>query len=132
VSIVPLIESGPVVMAHALAALAALGLGLVQLAQSKGGPRHRVIGYAWSGLMIGVALTSFWIHDLRVIGPFSPIHILSVGTLVGLALALLAARRGNIRAHRHGMLWLFFAALIGAGAFTLLPGRVMHLVVFGQ
>ncbi|MGG7644762.1 DUF2306 domain-containing protein [Rhodovulum sp. YNF3179] len=131
-SIVPLIESGPVVMAHALAALAALGLGLVQLAQSKGGPRHCVIGYAWSGLMIGVALTSFWIHDLRVIGPFSPIHILSVGTLVGLALALLAARRGNIRAHRHGMLWLFFAALIGAGAFTLLPGRVMHLIVFGQ
>ena len=128
----PLIESGPFVLAHAVAALAALGLGLLQLALSKGTARHRVIGYAWSVLLIGVALTSFWIHELRVIGPFSPIHLLSVGTLVGLALALLAARRGNIRAHRHGMLWLFFAALVGTGAFTLLPGRVMHLVVFGQ
>jgi len=27
---------------------------------------------------------------------------------------------------------IFFGALIVAGLFTLLPGRIMHAVVFGQ
>jgi uncharacterized membrane protein len=30
------------------------------------------------------------------------------------------------------MISLYFFALIGAGIFTLLPGRIMHEVVFGQ
>jgi len=132
VTLVPLIESGPIVLAHAAAAILALGLGIVQLALPKGGPRHRALGHVWVALMGGVAASSFWIHDLRMVGPFSPIHLLSAGTLAALVVALRAARRGNYRDHRHAMLWLFFAALIGAGAFTLLPGRDMHLVLFGQ
>lgn len=30
------------------------------------------------------------------------------------------------------MIKLYVFALIGAGIFTLLPGRIMHAVVFGQ
>ncbi len=44
---------------------------------------------------------------------------------------VLAARRGNIRRHGSAMASLFVGALVVAGAFTLLPGRIMHRVVFG-
>lgn len=117
---------------HAFAAIAALVLGILQLALSKGTTLHRAVGYVWIFLLGAVALTSFWINDLRLIGPFSPIHLLSIYTLVNLVFALHAARRGNIKAHAAAMRSLVFLALIGAGAFTLMPGRIMHQVVFGQ
>lgn len=78
-----------------------------------------------------VALSSFWIHDIRQIGPFSFIHALSVIVLINLYFGIRAIRLGDIAAHRSSMRWLFYAALIGAGAFTLMPGRDMHLVLFG-
>jgi uncharacterized membrane protein len=40
-------------------------------------------------------------------------------------------RKGNLKGHGITMASLFVFALIGAGAFTLLPGRMMHTVVFG-
>lgn len=131
-SFAPLFASGPLVTAHAFAALAALFLGMTQLIFQKGGHRHKTIGYVWCALMVLVAVSSFGIHDIRLFGPFSPIHLLSIVTLVALASAIFAARRGDIKSHRIAMRWLFFAALIGAGIFTLLPGRDMYLVVFGQ
>jgi uncharacterized membrane protein len=33
--------------------------------------------------------------------------------------------------HRRAMISLFLGALVIAGAFTLVPGRIMHQVVFG-
>jgi uncharacterized membrane protein len=34
--------------------------------------------------------------------------------------------------HRRAMLGLFFGALVMAGIFTFMPGRIMHAVVFGD
>lgn len=130
-SLAPLYQSGFLVTAHAFAAVTALVLGASQLLLAKGGIQHRTIGYAWVSLMAFVALSSFWVHDLRQVGPFSFIHALSVATLISLYFGIRAARRGNISVHKKTMRWLFFAALIGAGVFTLLPGRDMHSVVFG-
>jgi uncharacterized membrane protein len=65
-------------------------------------------------------------------GPWSPIHLLAIFTSVMLPIAVLRARRHNIRQHRIAMLSLFFGALVVAGAFTLVPGRIMHAVMFGQ
>jgi uncharacterized membrane protein len=130
-SLQPLFSAGPLVTVHALAALAALAIGLSQLALPKGTPRHRALGYAWSALLVLLALTSLGIHGLRILGPFSPIHILSVFTLVVVPLAIVHARRHDVRRHRIAMLSVFWLALVGAGLFTLLPGRAMHAVVFG-
>ncbi|MEM6440529.1 MAG: DUF2306 domain-containing protein [Pseudomonadota bacterium] len=127
----PLLAEGPVVAAHAAAALAALGLGAAQLYGPKGTRGHRLWGRVWVALMALVALSSFAIFQLRLIGPFSPIHGLSLYTLASLLYALRAARRGDIRAHRLTMASLFWFALIVAGAFTFFPGRAMHAVVFG-
>ena len=49
-----------------------------------------------------------------------------------LLLAVLAARRHDVRRHRRGIVGLFAGALVVAGIFTFLPGRIMHAVVFGS
>jgi uncharacterized membrane protein len=41
------------------------------------------------------------------------------------------ARRHDVTGHRLTMIFTFSGALVIAGLFTLLPGRIMHAVVFG-
>lgn len=128
----PLLTEPQPIPPHALAAIAGLIVGLVQFAMPKGTLPHRVLGYVWVGLMLLVAASSLFIFKLRMIGPFSPIHLLSVLMLVGLYQAVRYARQGNIKAHRSTMLQLFGFGLIVAGGFTFLPGRTMHTVLFGS
>ncbi|MEO0390363.1 MAG: DUF2306 domain-containing protein [Pseudomonadota bacterium] len=129
--LVPLWAEAPPIPSHAMAAFAALALGAAQFLLPKGTALHRGLGYAWILSMAYVALSSFAIYELRLIGPFSPIHGLSVLTLVSLVQAIRAARQGNIAQHQRIMRSLYFLALIVTGLFTLLPGRAMHTVVFG-
>jgi len=82
-------------------------------------------------LMAAVAVSSFWSTGIAGEGRFSWIHGLSVFTLVTLVLAVRAARRGQIRRHQLGMIAIYIGALLVTGLFTLLPGRIMHQVVFG-
>lgn len=127
----PLLAASPAIQIHTAAALAALALGTVQVTRPKGSSAHKWMGWLWVALMAVVALSSFGIHELRLWGPWSPIHLLSVITLVGLWGAVRAVRQGRISDHRRIMMKLFWLALIGAGAFTLVPGRLLHQVVFG-
>jgi uncharacterized membrane protein len=127
----PLLQAATPIPFHALAALAAAGLGAVQLWRPKGGPMHRRLGYLWAALMTGVAISGLFIHELRMVGPFSSIHLLSLITLASLWVAISRARRRDIAGHRRVMLLLFWLALVLTGAFTFWPGRVMHAVVFG-
>jgi uncharacterized membrane protein len=130
-NLAPLTSAPLPIQIHAYAALAAFALGLVQLARTKGTGGHRALGYTWVGLMLIVAVSSFWIHDLGVWGPWSPIHLLSILTLVMLPLGLWYARRHVVRGHKLTMLGIFAGALVIAGIFTLAPGRIMYRVVFG-
>ncbi|GIT90004.1 membrane protein [Jannaschia pagri] len=127
----PLWQADMPIPPHAMAAFAALGLGAVQFALPKGTLPHRILGWAWVGVMAVVAITSFWIHTFRLIGPFSPIHLLSCLVLVSLVRMVVAARTGNIAAHRRTVIQLYALGLILTGLFTLIPGRVMHGVLFG-
>jgi uncharacterized membrane protein len=131
-SLSPLLNAPPLIVVHVIAAMAAFGLGIVQLARSKGTGSHRVFGWVWILLMAIVALSSFWIHEIRQFGPFSLIHALSLFTLATLPIAVLHARRHLGAKHRNTMISLFAGALVIAGLFTLLPGRLMHEVVFGS
>jgi uncharacterized membrane protein len=128
----PLLAAPLVIQVHAFAAMAAFALGIVQLAAPKGTLPHRTMGYTWVGLMLLVAATSFVIHHgTQQFGRFSAIHLLSVTVVILLPLAVLAARRHHVGTHRWAMITLFAGTLIIAGAFTLLPGRIMHRVLFG-
>ena len=119
------------IQVHAYAALGAFVLGLIQFAGVKGTARHRALGYAWATLMLIVAVSSFWIHGMQVWGSWSPIHLLSIFVLVMLPLAIWHARRHAVQRHRYTMIGLFSGALVIAGLFTLVPGRIMHKVLFG-
>ena len=130
-SLAPLSQAEPVIQIHAFAAMSAFALGLIQFAAPKGTLPHRTIGWIWVALMTVIALSSFFIHGIKLVGPFSPIHLLSIFTLVMLPLAVLHARRHNVKRHRGAMIGIFVGALIIAGAFTLVPGRIMHAVAFG-
>tara|TARA_B100000683_G_C12456370_1_gene542241 strand:+ start:218 stop:610 length:393 start_codon:yes stop_codon:yes gene_type:complete len=123
-------ESAPI-PTHAMAAMAAVILGGLQLASAKGTTQHRVLGWSWVLLMMYVSVSSFFISSLRLWGAFSPIHLLSVWTLFSLGMAIYHARKGNIRQHKIWMVLLYVLALLVTGAFTLWPGRVMHAVLFG-
>jgi uncharacterized membrane protein len=103
----------------------------VQLSAPKGTLPHRTVGWVWVALMFVVCVSSFFIHDIRMWGPWSPIHLLSIYVLIILPLAVLAARRHAVERHRRRMLGLFLGALVIAGAFTFWPGRIMHAVVLG-
>src|SRR5438045_9703269 len=128
----PLLDAALPTQIHAFVAMGAFALGAVQLAAPKGTLPHRTIGWIWVALTVTVAASSFWIHDLRVWGPWSPIHLLSIFTLATLPLAIVHARRHRIDRHRNAMIAIFTGALVVAGLFTLLPGRIMHAVVFGH
>jgi uncharacterized membrane protein len=93
VSLAPLLDAPSVIQVHAFAAMTAFGLGIVQISAPKGTLPHRTIGWIWVALMTVIAVSSFWIHGYRIIGPFSPIHFLSIFTLAMLPLAVLHARR---------------------------------------
>jgi uncharacterized membrane protein len=131
-SLAPLLNAAPAIQVHAFAALAAFALGAVQLTAPKGALPHRAAGWLWVLLMVVVSASSFFIHELRVWGEWSPIHVLSVFTLAMLPLAVMHARRHRVERHRSAMISIFTGALLIAGLFTLWPGRIMHAVLFGQ
>lgn len=129
-TLAPLLAAPLPVQIHALAALSLVPLTVVQFRRPKRGVNHRVLGWVWVVLMAITAISSFWIHAIRLVGPFSPIHILSVVTLVSLVLAIRARRAGNIAAHRRNMIGIAIGWAV-AGAFAFLPGRVMVQMAAG-
>jgi uncharacterized membrane protein len=126
------LSASPAIQLHAFAAMTAFVLGLVQLAAPKGTLPHRTLGGIWVAIMFVVAISSFFIHQLKVWGPWSPIHLLSIFTLVMLLLGVWRAHNHQVQRHRWIMISLFCGALLIAGLFTLMPGRIMHAVIFGN
>src|SRR6202171_809788 len=111
-SLTPLLNAAPEVQVHAFAAMKAFALGIVQLSAPKGALPHRTLGWVWVVLLLVISASSFLIHGIRMWGPWSPIHILSVFTPIMLVLALVAARRHRVRAHKITMISIFAGALV--------------------
>lgn len=115
---------------HAYGAFLAVMLGGIQITRPKGTRSHKYLGYTWVLLMFWVSISSFWIQTIKIIGPFSPIHFLSIFTIFSVFEAIRSAANGNIRRHRIIMKQLYVLALIATGLFTLLPGRIMNAILF--
>lgn len=130
-SLAPLLDAPLVVQLHAFSAMAALAVGIVQFLSLKGNLPHRTLGWIWVALMVTVALSSFWIHEIRLIGPWSPIHLLSIFALIMLPLGVWYARRHRVSGHQITMISIFTGGLVIAGLFTFAPRRIMHAVAFG-
>ncbi|AFS48725.1 putative membrane protein (DUF2306) [alpha proteobacterium HIMB59] len=116
---------------HAIIAIFAIVVGGVQLVLKKGTPLHKFMGWVWVSLMLIVCFTSFFIHKVNLWGKYSPIHLLSIWTIIAVFLGIYFARIGNIKRHKIFMVWTYWLALILTGFFTFYPGRVMNLIFFG-
>ena len=123
-------ETHPIPL-HAIMAIIAIILGGIQLSMKKGGAIHKLLGRIWVGLMLIVAITSFFIHETKMWGDYSPKHLLSLWTIFILGVGVYYARVGNIKRHKQVMIATYFFALILTGFFTLMPGRVMHQILIG-
>src|SRR5580698_8827517 len=99
-SLAPLLNASPTIQIHAFAAMAAVVLGAVQLAAPKGTLPHRTVGWIWVSLMAAICISSFFIHTIRLWGPWSPIHLLSIFTLATLPVAVWRAHRHDVALSR--------------------------------
>ena len=128
----PLFNETQPIPFHAMAAMLAIVIGAIQFSMKKGGVKHKALGYIWVSLMLFVSISSFFIHEIKLWGNYSPIHLLSIWTIFSVGLAIYFVRVGNIKRHRQVMIALYGFALILTGLFTLLPGRAMNQLVFGM
>src|SRR5258705_12735396 len=104
----PLLQASPGIQLHAYAAMGAFVLGAMQLARPKGTLSHRIVGSIWVLLMLVVSISAFFIHQLRIWGPWSPIHLLALFTLVMLPVAVWRGAQKRVLKRRRGMLGILF------------------------
>lgn len=119
----------PQLWGHLITIVAALALTPLLLLQKRGTRLHRRLGWAWASAMLATAVVSLFVHES---GPgFSPIHLLSVVTIIAVPLTIWAARRHKVAAHRFGIRFAVTGALLIAGFFTFPFGRMMGRWLFG-
>lgn len=84
--------------------------------------------------MAGTALSALFIRSSFSwsLGGWSPIHLLIPLTLWSLVRALVYLQRGQVSGHRRTMQWLYLNACIVTGLFTLLPGRQLGRMLWGD
>lgn len=125
----PFLHAPFIIQLHTLCAILALGVGPFALFRRRRDRLHRWLGRVWVAAMVLTALTAGFIFTIRLIGPFSPIHVLVPLTLAGLWHGVSLARQGRIVEHGRQMRQLYFGAIGIAGLFTLLPGRLMSRIL---
>jgi uncharacterized membrane protein len=123
-------EARPLVWTHLITIIVALALTPFLLLQKRGTRRHRQIGWLWSAAMFATAAISFGIHESGP-GAFSPIHLLSAVTVIGVPVAVWAARSHRVEWHRRAMRFTVAGALIVAGFFTFPFGRMLGRWLLG-
>jgi len=124
------------IYAHAALAIISIPLGLYIFLTRKGTRQHKRLGMLWVSFLILVSVSAIFIQETRP-GQYSLIHLLIPWTLGSLAHALWSIRKFKRtrdkkykRAHMYTMIGLYIGALLVAGTFALMPGRVLHQILF--
>ncbi len=123
----------PAVVVHLVFAVGALVLGPLALWLPKRTPGHRAGGYAWVLTMLGAAVSSLFIRDFKLpnLAGYTPIHLVTVATFIGVGLGLWHISRRNVVRHRRVM-QITYGAVLAAGAFALLPQRFLGTLLWQQ
>ena len=126
-----------IIYAHATLALLAVPLGLYILLTKKGTKLHRILGRIWVTFLITVSLTAIFIQAINP-GQYSLIHLLipwTIGSLIYSIWNIKKFEKTRIErykfAHMYSMIGIYVGALLIAGAFTMMPGRFFHEILFG-
>ncbi len=123
-------EANTLLWFHLLTISIALATTPWLLMQARGVKRHRRLGWVWATAMFATAAVSFFIHESGP-GAFSPIHLLSGLTVVGVPLIVWAARTHRVKLHRFGIRFTVTGALLIAGFFTFPFGRMLGRWLLG-
>lgn len=119
-----------VIWLHLATIVTALALTPVLLWRPRGTPGHRQLGYVWCAAMFTTAVASLFVKTIDP-GHFSPIHALSVLTIVAVPVLILAARSRRVERHRRSVRGLIIGALLVAGFFTFPFDRLLGHWLFG-
>ena len=120
----------PVIQVHLLTALAALLLGGVLMVVRKGRTFHRIAGWVWVSLVMVTAGATLFITELNH-GGWSWLHLFTGWVLLITPLAVLWAKRHDVRRHRSTMMGLFYGGFAINLAFAFIPGRTLWMMFFG-
>lgn len=118
---------------HLATVLPAFMLGTCLMMRRKGTPTHKLIGKAFLFLMLFTSVVTLFMSAQvgpKFLGHFGLIHLLSLNVIYGVPVAYWAARNGNIRQHKMNVMGMYFFGLLVAGAFALMPGRLLHKWLF--
>jgi uncharacterized membrane protein len=125
-----------IIYIHAVLALLAVPLGLYVLIAKKGTNQHRTLGRTWAIILVIVSLTAVFIQAITP-GQYSLIHLLipwTLGSLIYSVWNIKQFKKTKIEkykyAHMYSMFGVYVGALLLAGAFTLMPGRFFHALIF--
>jgi len=126
-----------IIYAHATLALLAVPLGLFILLTKKGTRQHKMLGQIWVIFLILVSLTAIFIQAINP-GQYSWVHLFIPFTLVSLIYSIWSIKKYKKTkierykySHMYSMIGVYVGALLIAGAFTLMPGRFFHHILFG-
>jgi uncharacterized membrane protein len=126
-----------IIYVHAALALLAIPLGLYIFIIKKGTMNHRILGRTWVTVLIIVSLTAVFIKTINP-GQYSLIHLLipyTIGSLIYSIWNIKKFKKTKIERykikHMHSMIGVYIGALLIAGAFTLIPERFFHEIIFG-
>jgi uncharacterized membrane protein len=112
---------------HAVTILVLVVAGWIMLALPKGDRRHRTFGWIWVGAMAAMGATSLAVpHGDSWVSAY----IGGGSALVLLAYGVFAVKKRRLRNHARTMAMLMIA-LVLMSLLSLMPGRLMHDVVFG-
>lgn len=80
-------------------------------------------------LMLATALIALFMPaeiGPTILGHFGYIHLFCLLVAYSVPTAFFAARKGNIKKHKRSMIGLYVGAILIAGVFTFMPGRLLH------
>ena len=131
-TLTPFLEAPVIIQLHAAAALLAIVLGPFVILRHRRDRLHKAGGYVWVVAMLVVAISSFGITSFGVIGPFSPIHLLSILALWSIYSGMRHIFAGRVEAHRQTFQGLYWRGLLIAGLVNFLPGRATNRSIFSE
>ncbi|WP_299979375.1 DUF2306 domain-containing protein [uncultured Pseudoteredinibacter sp.] len=124
----------PLMYMHLVTVGPAALIGIYLFICRKGTAIHKSLGKIYMVLMLLTGVITLLMPAAigsRLFGHFGFIHLFSLLTLYAVPAAFLAARRGDIVAHKSSMMGLFIGGVLIAGTFAFMPGRILHSWLFG-
>ncbi len=118
-----------IIQVHATVAILGFFVGGYAMVARKGTARHKRVGRIFALLALSTAATSFFIHEIRLWGLWSPIHLLSIYTIWMIWRGVSLIRQGDMNGHLSHMRFIYLAGFVVAGSFTLIPDRLTYKIL---